>query len=276
MRPEVFRYRDHLVFLREWFAYRKASERDFSLRTLATQAGLASGYLPMVLQGKRVLTAKAIAKLAPFLALDANEQSFFEVLVILGTTDSAPVRLAALERMRRFQQYRIHQRNEAEVHEYLTHWYYVAIREMASLPDFKLDAAWVAERLRFAVPLAKVKSAIKFLLDNGYLEREGADGARPPEKALNCSGGIFRIALAKFHQEIFALASTSVEQVPSAERSIAGHTVSLSARDFATAQAIAQDALEKIQALGKAEKGGENIYHFEVALFPLTQKRGQS
>ena len=272
--PEIFRYHDYQAFLKDWLAYRKASQPGFSLRTLAKRAGLAAGYLPMVLGGKRPLTAKALSKLAPFLGLNASEQSFLESLLVLGTSGFHEAHLGALERMKRFQLYQKLNPRETEVYQYLTHWYYVAIREMAALPGFQLNAAWIQERLCVSVPLSEVKAALEFLLRNDFLKTNEAGGVEPLDaKALDCTGGVYRVALSQFHREIFDLAAKAIQNFPREERNIQGHTFALSEKGYATAQAILEEAIQKVQRLGEMEKSGDSVYHMEIALFPLTKRR---
>lgn len=271
--PELYSYHDHLGFLRDWLAYRKASQPGFSIRTLARESGLSAGYLPLVLAGKRTLTLKALTKLSPHLGLSKPERSYFEALVMLGTTDSQKVRLEALEKMKRFRSYQKSNPRELEAYEYLTHWYYVAIREMASLPGFEATPEWIAPRLKFGVPLHEIKSAIEFLKARGYL--------RNPDKSIECVGGVYKVALTQFHHELLELAARSINDTPSTERNIQGHTVALSQEQFKKASAILDEALEKIRALGQKQDDGEEpdtggmrIFHAELALFPLTRKAG--
>lgn len=271
LRPEIFSYHEYQVFLKDWLAYRKVSQST-SLRDLAKQAGLASGYLPMVLSGKRPLSSAALAKIMPYLGLNLQERTFLTQLVILGTSDSQDLRVAALEKMKRSGQFQKLNPGDAEAYDYLSHWYYVAIREMATLREFREDAIWIQERLRFTVTLKEVKEALSFLLEKGFLERGTDKRIRPPEKELDCRGGIYRLALGKFHKEALDLAAKSIDKVPSVERHLAFHTCALSPSSFAKAKEIAEEAIQKIRALGQNEASGDAVYHMEVALFPLTQK----
>ncbi|MCM2276450.1 MAG: TIGR02147 family protein [Oligoflexia bacterium] len=269
-RPDIFRYHDYREFLKDWFDFLKKMQPGFSLRMLAQQAELASGYLPMVLSGKRPLSAKALAKLALVLGFPKAERSYLEALVSLGTSDSQDARLEALERMKRFQSYRKLNPKEIEVYQYLTRWHYVAIREMAALPEFKADAAWIRERLKGRVSLKEIKEALEFLVQNGYLELRADGSVTPPDKNLDCLGGVYRVALAEFHREMFQLASDSIESTPSAERSIQGHTFALDEKGFDRAREILNEALSKIRALEEEGSGTDTVYHAELALFPLT------
>lgn len=274
-RPDIFRYHDYQAFLRDWFAHCKASQSGFSLRSLAKQAGLAAGYLPMLLSGKRPLTGKGLAKLAPFLGLGGSERSFLEQLVVLGTSDSHEARVDALERMKRFQAYQKNNPRETEAYEYLTHWYYVAIREMAALPGFNLDPLWIQSQLSAPVSLKEIKDAVAFLLENGFLTLNADNTVRPPQKSLDCSRGVYRIALSKYHREIFELATRSIENAPNTERNIQGHSFALSAENYSKAQEIVEEAIRKVQLLGESEKNGDTVYHLEVALFPMTKRRNR-
>jgi uncharacterized protein (TIGR02147 family) len=271
-RPDIFHYHDYQVFLRDWLAFKKASQPGFSNRELAKKAGLASGYLPMVLGGKRLLSGSAQAKLLPYLGLTRSEQSFFENMVTLGTSDSHEARVNSLERMRRFPKFQKENRDDSESYQYLTHWFYVAIREMATMADFKADPEWIQSRLQISVPLAEIKTALEFLITNQYLVISPDQTVKPPEKVLQCSGGVYRVALAQFHREVFGLASRAIESTPREERDIQGHTVALTEKGFQEAKAIMEDAFEKLRRLGEAEKGSQIVYHFEAALFPLTKK----
>ncbi len=271
-RPEIYKYSDYRLFLKDWLAFKKSSQSKFSLRSLSKKAGLASGYLPMVMGGKRELSQAALSKLIPFLGLIAAEQSFFENLLVLGISDSHEARVIAIERMQDFKKYQTHNQQDTEVYTYLSRWYYVAIREMACLTEFKLDPEWIQDQLNYSVPLKEIKDAIEFLKLHKYLEVNQAGEVIPPEKDLNCSGPVYRMALAKFHREIFDLAILSIDKVNSADRNIQGHTLAVSQASFEKTQKILNEAIEKIREIGRKEKDGERIYHLEVALFPFTRQ----
>lgn len=271
-RPNIFAYQDYRKFLADWFLFSKSNQTAFSMRALAKQAGLASGYLPMMLAGKRALSLAAWQKLAPALGLTPSERSFFENLLNFDLSKSHAVQIAAVDRMKRSLRYQKQHPRESEVFEYLTNWHYVAIREMASLPDFEADPHWIQARLISPVSLQEVATGLEFLLKHGYLEKNEAGKIQPPQKSIECSGEIYRLALGEYHREFLGLAEKSIENTPSSEREIIGHTVALSPKSMAQARTIAQEAIQKIRDLGENETEGDSVYHIEVALFPLTQK----
>jgi len=234
-RPDVYAHHDYRAFLRAWLDYLKAHRAGFSVRALARDAGVAPGYLPMITAGKRRLSESGARKLSPHLGLRRAEQDFLRLLVIFGNARSQSDRLLALTAMRRFPAYRRANPKEAEVHEYLTHWYYVAIREMTGLADFQLSAAWIRERLRYPVEESAVRKALEFLLDNAYI---------------------------------------ALDAVPLEERFVMGYTLPIRRRDLDKAKRVIEEAVTQLQTLADRARRADSVYHIEMALFPLTRGDG--
>lgn len=272
-KPDIFGYHDYRKFLNDWIEYQKVERRTFSLRLLAKESGLAVSYLSMMLKGIRSLNPKAVEKLVPRLSLSTNERSYFDLLIVLGNSSAQEARLDALERMKRFKSYRRQNPKEAEVYQYLTRWYYVAIREMAALDGFRADPEWIQERLRHRVDLKEIRQALDFLKSNGYLEVKADGTAIPPEKTLDCQGGVYRIALSQFHREMLNQAARSIDLVPREQRNLMGHAMVLDQGTYEQAAEIIHQAIEKIRALQPKSLDGEAVYYTEFALFPLTQAR---
>ncbi len=142
------------------------------MRQLAGLAALASGYLPMVLSGKRALSNKALHKLLPFLKLRPDEKKALELLVQLTEAPSAQSRAEILQRLQRNKNFRDNNKKEIETHKYLNQWYFVAIREMCLLKEFKSDPKWITERLEGRISEAQVKEALDFLVENNFVTKD--------------------------------------------------------------------------------------------------------
>lgn len=276
-RPDVFRYHDYRQYLKDWVAYRRSVEKGFSTRKLAQLAALTPGFLSLVFSGDRALSANALAKLMPVLGLGKSERSFLEAMHLLGTSDSHEVRLDALNRMGGFAKYAANHLPEAETYQYLTHWYHVAIRELATDPAFKADPEWIRERLRVKVPASKIQEALDFLLQHQYLTVDADGRVRPPEKNIEGVGGVYRISLAQFHRQMFRLAEESLENARDTERNVMGHTFTISQAKVAEVREVINAAVKKVQAIAEAPdtEKKENVYHLELALFPLTKSRSK-
>lgn len=272
-KPQIFAFHDYRMFLQSWFEFKRSTQPHFSMRQLAQLAGLATGYLPMVIAGQRTLSADALEKLLPFLGLTSQEKTYLELLRRMSDSPSSEARKEALERIQKFKGYRSTNHKETEAYKYLTHWYYVAIREMAALPEFKADPAWIQQRLRQKIPLSEIESALKFLSEGGFLKISKTGDVHPlPEKAIECIGGVYRVALGQFHKEMFKLAGESIDRIVSDERAILGNTVAVRSEDIDKIKSILNEAQNKIRELTEQQRNGEEVYHVSLVAFPLTKK----
>ncbi len=271
-KPNIFEYVDHILFLNDWFDYLKSEER-ISMRTISEKAQLAIGYLPMCLGGKRVLSSKALLKMAPHLKLNGSEQRFLELLVIVGTSENPDTRLRAVGDMTKLQAFKKNNYKELEVYKYLTNWYYVAIREMVALPDFDPNPEWIQGRLNGRISLADCEEAIRFLVSSGFVIVDTQGKYSIPKLALDCKEGIYKLSLGEFHRQMFKFAAESIENIPRAQRSIAGHTVAIRLEDLGKVTDILNDAIGKLHLLGQNTTNPDQVYHIELAAFPLTQKK---
>ena len=232
----------------------------------------------MVLGGDRSLSQKALDKMQPHLGLSESEFSYLENLVTLAESASQDAKLKALEKIQRSRTYQELNPKEFEVYRYLAHWYYVAIREMAGLPDFKLEPSWIQERLRGRLSLKEIEEAVSFLIENNYIELRKDGTAGLPDKDLKCVGGVYRLALAQFHREMLELAGRSLHEVPVEERDITGHTFAVPKEKLGEMRKILEEAREKIAKLSDDRKNSE-VFHVALAAFPLTYrkpKKGES
>src|SRR5512139_3462130 len=83
--PNVYRYDDFRVFLKEMFAWKKARDGEYSYRRFAKDAGISNpGYLLDVIVGKRSLSDNAVKKTAAAFGLNEAEGEFFGLLVDFG------------------------------------------------------------------------------------------------------------------------------------------------------------------------------------------------
>jgi uncharacterized protein (TIGR02147 family) len=129
----------------------------------------------------------------------------------------------------------------------------VAIRELAATKDFQLDAKWIQKRLNKHVPVAQIEKALEFLIDNDFLIKTADGKVIYPSKKLECSGGVFQIALAQFHREMLELASESIDRVQKTERNLTGYTFAIPKKSFHKVKDILAEAERQIAALESSE-----------------------
>lgn len=273
-KPDIYSYHDYRQFLRDWFLYLK-HDHHLSTRQVAKTSSVSESYLSMVLSGSRRLSEEQLTKMAPALKLERSEASYLEWLITITEAESMDVQLDALKKIQRFRRYRNLNPLEIETYKYLQHWYHIAIRELAQLPGFQLEAKWIQSSLRYKVSLPEVKNAIGFLIDHGFLKVDEKGKFIKPEKLIECKTGVLKPALTKFHTEMLHLAATSISEIPTAERNISAYTGAIPADKIEAVKNILQEAREKIIAIAQAHSEADTVYHFGFLAFPLSNKMGE-
>lgn len=272
-KPDIFVYHDYRTYLKDRVEYEKNIRPRFSLRMLASEAQLAPGYLPMVLAGSRGISSEVLSKIATILKLTKEEQKFLQGLRTIAESPSQELRLEALEDLQRHRSYRDQNPKELVVHQYLTRWFNVVIREMVQLDGFELDPKWIREKLRVKVPIPEIERALTFLLEQGFIEKQPQNKARVLQRKLECTGNVYRLVLSQFHREMLKLASDALDAVPVDERSITGLTFSIPAERYQEIFKLLDETLDRIDKISTEAKGSDSVYHVGISFFPLTQRK---
>lgn len=270
VRPSPFDYADYRDYLIGWLKYLK-TERGDTVRSFAEQVGVASPMLVRVLKHWKPMEPEDFKKILDAIQMSPNEREFLEALHCMSDTRSASLRLGALRKMVGFGEFLRRHPREYEAWRYLSHWYYVAIREMSTQVGFRADAAWVRDRLRKSIPLAEVRKVLRFLEGAGFFEVLPGGEVKPLLKEVNCAGGIFRLMLGSFHREMLDLASESIQSVSAEKRLLLGRTITIPASKQEAARSILEEALERINQLGTVSAASDDVYHVELAMIPLTK-----
>jgi uncharacterized protein (TIGR02147 family) len=243
------------------------------MRQLASEAGVALGYLSMLISGKRKPSLLPLLKLIPHLQLEKPEQVHLEKLVKFGAINSRESQIHAFDQMSRSRAYQKRNPQEAEFFHYVSRWYHIAIREMAALPGFKAEPKWIQARLKPKLPLLEIKDALDFLLEKGYLQKDSSGVVAAAKQVVDCKGSVYWTALSQSHRQMFQLASDSIESTHSSERRLDGYTLPLNVEQLAKANEILSRAVNEIAALeGASRNPPDSVYHLEIAFFPMTQR----
>jgi uncharacterized protein (TIGR02147 family) len=268
---DLFEYHDYREFLRDWFDQVRESQ-SLSLRDVAEKCGLSTGYLPMILSGKRNLTEKSLAKLQWVLKLNQEETAYFRALLDLSDATVTADRMNAFENIRKVRSFRQKSTKELEVYRYLSNWLNVAIREMALRRDFSPNPDWILQRLVQKVPIKDIEISLRFLLDQGFLIKSPGGEISPSEKQLDCYTGVYRLSLGEFHKQMFQLASQSIDLTPRDQRNLLGHTFLIPENQVDALKAILDETLKKVEALSSEYREAGPVYHVILSTFPVAKK----
>ncbi len=261
----IYEYTDYRKFLSDWCTHQRERSRVFSFRNFAKQAGLSSsGFLKMVMDGKRNLAPDTVKRFAKVLKLRAGEARFFEDLVNFNqarTNEEKNVFYKKIARNRRFRKAHHLTRDRFE---YLGKWYYAAIREMIDIPNFNDDPAWIAKKLKPSITKTEAEAAIETLIRLGFVERN-AEG-----RLVTTDEGI-SLAAANFHREMIKRAYEALSLHKAKDRNISSLTVAMSKESFAKLKQRLHDFRKEVLALVEAGGAPEEVYQINFQLFGLTE-----
>ena len=277
LKVDVFRYFDYRAFLRD--AYRNLKERQpgFSYRWFARRAGMTSpNFLKLVIDGKRNLTAGSAERFATALELTSSETAFFRELVGFGQARSAAEKNRHFERIGAYHQHRAVCALQRHQFEYLSCWWYPAIRELIACDGFVEDECWIADRLVPPITPVQARQALALLLELGVVERDPDGRLRQREPMLSTGAEVRSLAVGNFHRQMMERAAAAIELCERAERDISGVTVALSAESFQRVKQMIVALRAELLALSAGDGRPTRVVQVNFQLFPLAISEGST
>jgi uncharacterized protein (TIGR02147 family) len=273
-RISILNYSDYRSFLKDQMKASRIRNPRFSFQVWARRMGLRSqSTLVMIVNGQRNPGPELVENLIKDLHLEGREASFFRDLVVL---EKCPVesrnRITIMERLASMHPRKEFRALDSKTFQAISNWHYYAIRELVDLPDFKEDPVWIQKRLRTSLTQREITEAIQTLVHLKLLARNENGQLEYPSYAAS-TFDIPDEGLRRFHTQILQLAQQSLHDVRPEEREVSGTTFTLRKSDLAKAKDILREALEQIGNLGRER--GDEVYHIEFALFPLTKDSGE-
>jgi uncharacterized protein (TIGR02147 family) len=274
--PSVYDFLDYRQYLRAWYEAEKDRLPAFSYRYFARKAGFASpNFLKLVIEGSRNLSPDSVDRFLDTLRLPGDEANFFRDLVSWNQARNIAEKNLLFERViasKRFQEWR---KLDASRLEYLRHWYYPAIRELAAHPDFEADPRWIASRLWAPLSREEILRALGVLEELGLLVRDAGGRLSRGERTLTTGprmqGDELRVTAKAFLREMMEQASESLDKVPPELRDVGAITVAIRPE-------IVPELKERIQRFRREmlercdqEDGASEVFQLNLQFFPLTR-----
>ncbi|MCB9735797.1 MAG: TIGR02147 family protein [Deltaproteobacteria bacterium] len=255
-------YREYLAAL---VSHHKNIDRSFSYRGFARKAGLASpNYLQQVISRNRNLAPASVPAFAKGFGMSRADARIFQFMVEFDAARTDDEKNQWCDRLLD------HERGHARRKAVSAHrqWYPLVIREMAALPGFQPDPAWVAPRLRPAITEAQARRALELLFDAGLLLRAHDGAVRPgPGEALEPP--LAELAARNAERSRGQLVSQTLNDRLDTVRSL---SLRLTPSAVSAANAAIDRLIGELEALVAAdgEAPPAEIHTLAVALFPVT------
>ncbi len=269
-RPEIFRYLDYRVYLRDTFEQLANANRKYSQRWVAMKAGLKSPQLiSMILKGDRKLSVENAQLLALALGFSAKEEEYLLILVELENASHQEKQLEILDRIRfQFQNGLFKDLPDSGV-EYIRKWFYPVIRELCVLKDFTVSPGTIARAL--AIGEDEANEALELLVRCGFL-REIIGGYKRTEPSIKAADYVSPMIMLQYHLQILERAFQAV-QLNRDIRHFDSLVVALSSRDIECVKEKIRQFIREIDMLGESSAKRDDVFQLSVQFFSLTGGR---
>lgn len=274
-KPDVFSFHDYRKFLKEMLKAYKKVNPSFTIKKVAEELKITPSYFSMILNGKRELTVSLVGHLSKVFSLSEAEVSYLELLVNFSSSKGDISRSRLIERMKKYKRYRDLNPDETRLHDYMSNWLNIVIREMSMVEGFSCNPTWIQKQIMFPVSLDDIKKSLVFLEKNNFIKSNDLGNYKKENYQITCTDEIYKNALITFHREFLELAGNSALYAETDERRLLGHCTALSDENIEKAKDIIEKAYNEIRSLQTVNDSAERVYFVELALFPISGRSNE-
>jgi len=272
--PDIHDYVDYRAYLREWFVWKKNTNKRFSHRAFVRRVGGKSpSLLADLIAGRRRMTKSMVSPFGKAMALSADAQRYLGLLVEFDQCKDPADKTKLWETISARRRWDGAHQIEGESFQYLSDWCYSAIRELALRSDFRAEPEWIAKTMRPRITVARARRALEALFALGMLVRAEDGSVSQADGALVTPTEVLGLAVHNYHLGMLDRAKESITTVPAAERHLTGVTVCVPESLLPTLkQEINQFAERMLDLCDGAEGPPQRVYQCHIAAFPLSAR----
>jgi uncharacterized protein (TIGR02147 family) len=272
MTVNVFAYTNFREFLKDVYDDRREKNESFSLRAFTKLVGFSSpNYMRMITSGERNLTDAGIKKVSAYLKFKKNASNFFTSLVYFNQAKTNEEKRKYFEKICYFKAFCEIKRIDHQSYQYLSKWYYPAIRELTLLKGFKEDPRWIAAKLHPSITPQQVKDALVLLKDLGFLQYDKRNRIKPADVNIRTDVEVVNLSLWNFHHEMIHQALEKLEQTEPDFRDMLSVTLALNHKGLKKIKTALYEFCEEITVDAAYSKDAEAVYQLNMQLFNMSE-----
>lgn len=262
LRPAISDYQDMVDFVRDMLAYRKKTEKSFSvLSATQTLRKISPTLVSLILQRKRKITYDRIEEMARLLNLNFQEKIYFRHWLLGESAESVPESKAA-------------SRRKEVSHHILNDWLNVYVKDCFQMPRIQKNPQLIYQQLGALAPRPRIEKALDFLLREGHL-RKTLDGKIVIETnlAVAVDSPVPVKKIRQFHKNALGIAKNALDLFPPTERFASTMTIPLNEKSYGEVLEIVKEFAARLQNFAAHdEETGERLYQFVLNLSPTGGK----
>ncbi len=274
--PNIFTYFDYRQFIKDCCRERQKVNPHFSYRYISQKIGLRStGFLSMVVAGKRNISDRIIIALCKILSLKKRERSFFTSLVRFNQAETHEEKSHFYQELLSYKESPISTIKQDQ-YEFYTKWYYSVIRELIAIQQVSDDHQHTAKLLKPQIKPAQVREALEVLsrLELIYKDKEGVYKRCEPVITTGETVRSFEIHL--FHKAMLDLAKSALTKIHPDERELSTVTMSINEEAYQQIKEKTAQYRREVMAIARTVNVPDSVYQLNIQIFPVAEKKDKS
>lgn len=271
-KPDLFGYIDYRAWLADLSEHLKATTRYFSHRWFAQAVGARNPSLfSQILSGKRNLSEAMVDPCAKAFELAPKEALYFRHLVAFCQATTALAKQEHYAVLRELSGAAGQTLVGEEAWDFYRHWWISAVRELLeqrrAFGSYEELAGWVVP----PISPRQAREAVEFLETRGWVRRNGDGFWHQVQRDLTSGDEVRSLAIRSHNREMARLGLESIDRFDPSQRHASGITLGLTRSEFEMIAAEIQAFRDRVVRLSRRNRGGGDVFQFNVQLFPLTQ-----
>jgi uncharacterized protein (TIGR02147 family) len=228
-KPNILDYFDYREYLSDVFAELKKQRRGFSYRSFSRELGISShNFLPRIIKRERNLSGEFIPRLSGYLKHSQRELRYFKTLVAFNNEKKPPAKEQFLKQLLTLRVTHEEHKIEDKRLSFFSKWYYPVIRELVSICDFKEDYAFLARRCIPRITAAQAKSAVEYLVNNGFIRKNNNGRYRIVNQVIATEPEVNSAIIPRYHRITIQQCADAVDTIQKEDRNFSSSTMLVS------------------------------------------------
>jgi uncharacterized protein (TIGR02147 family) len=262
---DIYQYSSALSFLQDFYKNEK-DKNQLTLRDWAESMGLESpAPLIDILKNKRPLKLKHLSFLNKGLKLNADENLFFETLLLSDRAEQEEKDYfhKLLTKMRPVTN------GISDNDEVFSHWLNVAILGLSKIKNFSLDVKSIQEALTNHVDEKIIEASLSLLIAKKYffITPQGEIKRASPDFIRNTDDVSVESTL-KYYSQVINRSQDAIA-LPVKDREFQCFSFSMKKENLTRAKEILRSSRTELASLWDEE--GDHVYQFNLTAFPVAQ-----
>ncbi len=274
--PDIFTYIDYRQFLKDATEERRKINTSFSLRYISQKAGIKStGFLSMVLKGKRNISERLVIELAHIFKLNKKERHYFRSLVHFNQAQTHGEKTHFYREILSLQKGPVRTVRQDQ-YEFYEKWYYSAVRELVAIYKITDDYNYLAKLLKPSIKPNEAKSTLEVLIRLGLIKKTRSGIYKRVDTVITSGSVIKTFAIRNFQLATMELAKSAYDRFPREERELSTITMSIDNDAYEIVKKKVAKLRSEIMELARSVKNPQRVYQLNFQLFPTSEKKEES